>query len=180
MRWRGLLWLVLVLLVVLAAASWGVSFALRGGWARRSLLARLSASFGRPVEVGRFDFSLLVGPQLEADSVTVSEDPRFGNEYFLRADQITASLRWAALLRGRVEFRSLSLSRPSLNLVHAADGGWNIENWLPPARSAAAGDSSGAGQPNPAAGVRVAHITVDGGRINFSAAPRKYSSRSRR
>ena len=167
MRWRGLLRLVLVLLVVLAAASWGVSLALRGGWARRSLLNRLSASFGRPVEVGQFGFSLMAGPQLEADSVTVSEDPRFGNEYFLRADQITASLRWAALLRGRVEFRSLSLSHPSLNLVRATDGAWNIENWLPPARTAVAGNSAMIGQPNPAAGVRVAHITVDGGRINF-------------
>src|SRR5208282_5596330 len=91
------------------------------------------ASFGRPVEVGRFDFSLLDGARLEAHSVTVSEDSRFGHEYFLRAETLTAGLRWRALLSGRFEFGTLSLSRPSLNLVRDAQGRWNIERWLPPA-----------------------------------------------
>ena len=116
----------------IVAASWCISLALEGGWLRRSLEARLAATFGRPVEVGRFKFAILDGPQLEADSVTVGEDPHFGQEYFLRADRLTASMRWAALLRGRFEFDRLSLSRPSLNLVRFADGKWNFETWLPP------------------------------------------------
>ena len=107
------------------AASWCISLALEGGWLRRSLETRLAATFGRPVEVGRFKFTILGGPKLEADSVTVGEDPHFGQEYFLRAEQLTASLRWAALLRGRLEFDRLSLSRPSLNLVRSA--GWQME-----------------------------------------------------
>ena len=133
MRTRRLLRLVLIAVGLLLAASWGVSGALEYGWARRSLLARLSASFGRPVEAGRFSFSLLGGPQLEVNSVAVAEDPRFGNEYFLRADQLTVGLQWMALLRGRVEFGTLSLTHPSLNLVHTPDGHWNVESWLPPA-----------------------------------------------
>ncbi|HZV59672.1 MAG TPA: hypothetical protein VFF42_04975, partial [Candidatus Eremiobacteraceae bacterium] len=70
---------------------------LRTSAARRFLIAHLEASFGRPVEVGRFDFSLLDGVRLEANSVTISEDPRFGHEYFLRADTLGAGLRWSAL-----------------------------------------------------------------------------------
>src|SRR4029077_14760782 len=108
-----LLWCSALPVLLIAVASWSFSFALQAGWLRRSLSARLTATFGRPVEVAHFGFTILGGPQFEADSVTVSEDPRFGQEYFLRADRLTARLRLAALLHGRLEFDRLSLSRPS-------------------------------------------------------------------
>jgi uncharacterized protein involved in outer membrane biogenesis len=164
MRKRTWLRVALAVVAVLLSASWGLSLALHGGWARRSLLARLSASFGRPVDAAYFEFSLWNGPKLEAHSVTVTEDPRFGAEYFLRADELTASPRWAELLRGRLEFGTLSLTRASLNLVRDADGHWNIESWLPPPKA-----GSSAGSPSPSAGValRLAHIEIDSGRINF-------------
>src|ERR1700690_521367 len=130
---RKLLRLFLFLAAALLVLSFAISRALRTSAARRYLIAHLEASFGRPVEVGRFDFSLLDGARLEANSITISEDPRFGYEYFLRADALKAGLRWSALLSGRFEFGSLSLSRPSLNLVRDAQGHWNVEQWLPPA-----------------------------------------------
>jgi hypothetical protein len=124
--------ILLVLSAALILGSWGLSAALHLGWGRRPLLARLSASFGRPVQVGYFAFSLLNGLELEAHAVTVGEDPRFGAEYFLHADQLTASPRWTQLLlRGRFELGTLSIAHASLNLVRADDGHWNIESWLP-------------------------------------------------
>jgi uncharacterized protein involved in outer membrane biogenesis len=178
MRRRWLQFLV-VLLAVLLAGSFGLSLALRGGWARRGLLARLSAGFGRPVEVGRLGFSLLSGLRLEAQSVTVDEDPRFGDEYFLRAERLTASVRWSALIQGRFEFDTVSLTRPSLNLVRLADGQWNIESWLPPlpAANAGAAGAPAAADPKPASTVaaRLSRIEVQGGRINFKRDSRKLS-----
>ena len=178
-RW---LRLVLLLLVGLVLASSGLSLALRAGWARRSLLTRLSAGFGRSVEVGRFGFNLLSGVRLEAESVTVADDPRFGQEYFLRAERLTASVRWLALLHGRFEFETVSLTRPSLNLVRLDDGQWNIESWLPPLRppEATTGNAGGASAPDvPAASgalaARISRIEVDGGRINFKRDSRKLS-----
>ena len=117
MRKRKWLRWVLAVAVLTFAASAAFSRALQTAAARRYLITRLVASFGRPVDVARFDFSLLDGARLEAHSVTVSEDPGFGNEYFLRAETLTAGLRWSALLSGRFEFGSVTLSRPSLNLV---------------------------------------------------------------
>src|SRR5579863_1896598 len=134
LRKRYLWWSAFPILCILAA-SWSFSVALQAGWLRRSLSSRLGSSFGRPVEVAHFGFTLWGGPKFEADSITVSEDPRFGQEYFLRAERLTARLRWAALLRGRMEFAELSLSRPSLNLVRSADGQWNVETWLPPTKA---------------------------------------------
>jgi hypothetical protein len=183
MRTRRLLWLALCVIALLLVTSWGITGALEYGWARRSLLARLSQSFGRPVEAGRFSFSLMSGPQLQVDSIAVAEDPRFGQEYFLRADQLTVGLLWGALLRGRVEFGTLSLTHPSLNLVHTRDGHWNVESWLPPAI-----DSSGANAQATSATDAVAdpgrlpprpiarhlgRIEIEGGRINFKLGQEK-------
>jgi len=150
-----------VVLLVLLAASFAFSRLLRTARMHRYLSTRLEAAFGRPVEVGRFGFSLLNGLRLEADSVTVAEDPRFGDEHFLRAERMTARLRWRSLASGRFEFGTLSFTRPSLNLVRAADGHWNVESWLPPPAPALPVPSA----KNVAA--RLYRIEVDTGRINF-------------
>ena len=164
LRWAAILALVWI------ALSAGISSVLRTRKARRYLTAHLEASFGRPVEVDRFTFSLLDGPRLSAERVTVAEDPRFGQEYFLRAGRLTASPRWLALLAGRFEFGRLSLEQPSLNLVRDASGRWNIESWLPPAAPSTRGQES-AGESATKSGVaptaRLYRIDIDGGRIDF-------------
>jgi uncharacterized protein involved in outer membrane biogenesis len=169
MRKRKWLRLIFILAIALFAASIGLSRALRTSSARRFLIAHLEASFGRPVDVGRFDFSLLDGARLEANSVTIAEDPRFGNEYFLRTDILRAGLRWPALFSGRFEFGTLSLSRPSLNLVRNSQGRWNLEQWLPPASSSQShpGFVGPPAAPRSISTARLYRIDIDGGRINF-------------
>ncbi len=169
MNKRNWLRVILVGGVLLLAASFGFSRALRGRAARRYLIAQLSSSFGRPVDVSWFDFSLLDGAKIQAHFVSVSEDPHFGSEYFLRADTVTAGLRWTALFIGRFEFGSVSLSRPSLNLARDAEGRWNIERWLPPPPSYVArpGFVGPVAPPSDARAARPYRIDVDGGRINF-------------
>src|SRR5207302_2462367 len=170
-RNRLVWWSGLPILCVIVA-SWSFSLALEGGWLRRSLSSRLAATFGRPVEVGHFGFTILGGPRFEADSVTVGEDARFGQEYFLRAARLTASLRWAALLHGRMEFDRLSLSRPSLNLVRSADGQWNVETWLPPANLQTSLQSY---RPPANLPAHASRIDIEAGRINFKKGTEKLS-----
>jgi len=157
-------------LLLIAVASWSFSFALQAGWLRHSLSARLTATFGRPVEVAHFGFTILGGPQFEADSVTVSEDPRFGQEYFLRADRLTARLRLVALLHGRMEFDRLSLSRPSLNLVRSANGEWNVQTWLPPTDAQM---PIHVYRPPAELAAHASQIDIDAGRINFKKGAEK-------
>ena len=109
-RWIRILLVVFAALFVL---DYGLSFSLEAGWLHRSFTARLEAAFGRPVEVSNYSFSLLEGPRLEADYVTVAEDPRFGHEYFLRADQVTAGLAGTgqAAVRMSLHYRRADLGR---------------------------------------------------------------------
>src|SRR6202030_4386286 len=71
MHRNRLLWCSALPILLIAVASWSFSFALQAGWLRRSLSARLTATFGRPVEVAHLAFTILGGPPLDADSATV-------------------------------------------------------------------------------------------------------------
>jgi hypothetical protein len=165
-RWLRIL---LALAGFLVIVSFGFSFCLRFNRVHRYLVARLETAFGRPVEVNHFAFSLLDGMRIEADAITIAEDPRYGYEYFLRAESMTAGLRWRSLFAGKFEFGTLSFSRPSLNLVRGVDGHWNLESWLP--RSASFGLVGplpiGPMPASPITPGRLYRIEVDGGRLNL-------------
>ena len=167
LRKRWFRWAV-VLAAILLIASEGFSLLLRTAALRRYLTARLESSFGRPVEVGTFAFSLFDGPRIEALNVSVGEDPRFGQEYFLRADQLIAGPSWSALLTGHFEFGTLSFTRPTLNLVRTSDGHWNLESWLPaPPAPATAGNRTSGAALRSALRFHLSRIEIDAGRINF-------------
>jgi hypothetical protein len=163
---RWLWWLILPPLLIWAG-DFGAGLLIQHSRLKRSLTARLETAFGRPVVVGRYGLHLFPAPRLEAESITVGEDPRFGQEYFLRAQALGVSLRWQALVRGRLEFGTLSFTQPSLNLVRGPDGRWNLENWLPhPPSVPRFGAASGSASPTGAT-PHLQRIEVDGGRINF-------------
>ena len=171
---RRLRWVVILLLAWVAAQVLG-SALVQHTRIRKILNARLEAAFGRRIEVARYSLNLFGRPELEASPVVVFDDSRFGNEYFLRADSLTIRIRWLSLLAGRVELGMLSLSRPSLNLVRAADGRWNIEEWLP-APSGLTG-VVGSDAARTSMRLRIRRIAVDSGRVNLSAAMRSFRSR---
>src|SRR5271170_4546173 len=112
-RRRRWLWGIAIVALVLVCADGAAHLLVARTRIRRRLTARLEAAFGRPVEVGSYGFSILPVPRLIAYSISVAEEPRFGYEYFLRAESLTASLRWQPLLRGRIELGTLSFSHPS-------------------------------------------------------------------
>jgi len=158
----------LALFALLIALQLAVSFLARTHRAHSYLVDRLERSFGRPVEVESFDVRLLPSPQLDAHNITVGEDSAFGYEYFLRAERLSAGLRWTGLLRGHFEFGTLSLSKPSLILVRNSQRRWNLERWLPPAKTSAEQNSRIYGPPSPPAPVhRLQKMEFDEGRINF-------------
>ena len=154
-----------------------ISLAIQHTRLRRILTARIEAAFGRPVEVGSYDFSLWSGPALEANSVTVGEDPRFGHEYFLRAESMTVRLRGQSLLRGRIDLGTLSLTRPSLNLVRNSAGEWNLAEWLPQPAGNPSFSEVPVGPSLPSSAVRFRRIEVDGGASISRTAMRSCRSR---
>jgi hypothetical protein len=166
--------LALTIVALFVVVQIGVSLLVRTHRMHAYLSAQLEKAFGRPVEVRSFAAQLLPTPRLDAEQVSVGEDPAFGNEYFLRADSLSAGLRWTGLLRGHFEFGTLSLSRPSLILVRNTQGRWNLERWLPPAKAAAEATARLYGPPSAIPPVnRLLKIDFDDGRVNFKFADNK-------
>lgn len=163
-RWVKWIFLFFVLLWL---ADIGVSLLIRHTRLQRRITARLESAFGRPVQVDSYNFSLWGGPTLQARSVTFGEDPRFGHEYFLRAESLTVRLRWQGLMRGHIQLGTVSMERPSLNLVRNLDGDWNLAEWLPKPASATGSSVASDASPSAAQSVRFSRIEVDSGRINF-------------
>src|ERR1700684_1767141 len=132
-----------LVVAIVIVSQLGVSLLVRTNRVHAYLERHLERAFGRPVEVARFGVLLLPSPSLSAEEITVGEDPAFGNEYFLRAEHLSAGLRWSGFLRGRFEFGTLSMSRPSLNLVRNSEGRWNLERWLSPPQINVPGGAAG-------------------------------------
>jgi hypothetical protein len=158
----------LAAVLAVGALQVAVSFLVRSHRVHTYLTAHLERAFGRPVEVSSFDARIFPSPQLYADGVTVGEDPAFGYEYFLRAEHLSAGLRWTGLLGGHFEFGTLSFSRPSLILVRNFEGRWNLERWLPRAKNPSPQAPSIYGPPSPVPPVNhLQKIEFDEGRIDF-------------
>jgi AsmA protein len=124
----------------------------------------ISLALGRQVEIGDMHLHLLPQPGFDLDNFIVYDDPAFGAEPMLRASEVTASLRIASLLHGRLEVSQLSLTEPSVNLVRDNQAHWNLAYLLQrTAQIAAAPTSQGATGSKPA----FPYIEAKRGRINF-------------
>ena len=131
---------------------------------RARIVSSISLALGRPVDVADVQLRLLPRPGFDLENFVVHEDPAFGAEPMLRAQEVTAVLRVTSLLRGRLEIARLSLTEPSLNLVQDSTGHWNLENLLErAARTPVAPTSKSKTEIRPG----FPYIEADRGRINF-------------
>jgi len=130
----------------------------------------IGRAIGREVEIGAVHLHLLPQPGFDLSNFVVLDDPAFGAEPMLRAQDVSAALRLSSLLYGRLEIARLSLSEPSLNLVRRADGHWNLESLLERTAHTPLGPTA-----RTKAELRPAfpYIEADAGRINFKAGPEK-------
>jgi hypothetical protein len=143
---------------------------------RTRIVQSMEQALGRKVTVGSVNLQLLPRPGFELHNLVIGDDPAFGAEPMLRADEVAARLRLASLWRGRLEVASLNLksgvdiSPPSLNLVRAADGRWNIAALL---QRTSQTPSAPTAQTKAEARPRFPYIEIDGGRINFKIGQEK-------
>jgi hypothetical protein len=97
---------------------------------QKRITASIAESLGRPVHLDHVALTLLPEPGFTLDNFVVSEDPAFGSEPTIRAATVRATLRVSTLWRRRIEFSSIALTDPSINLVHTAQGTWNLDSIL--------------------------------------------------
>lgn len=95
----------------------------------KSRIAQLvSTSLRRPVRLSSVELRALPRPGFVLTDLTVDEDPSYGSEPVLHANTVTTSIRLSSLWRGHIEISRISVDEASLNLVHTADGRWNVDS----------------------------------------------------
>lgn len=138
---------------------------------QRRIAHNISLSIGRPVHFDRLSLTLLPTAGFTLENFVISEDPAFGYEPILRADEVHARLRLSSLWRGHPEFSTISFSEPtSVNLVHLSDGRWNIQSLLFQASHIPAAPTA---QRFAGPAPRFPYIEATGARVNLKLDQRK-------
>src|SRR5665811_2277094 len=123
---RRALWLGLVILVAAGLVAPYLNADRFGDRIRRAMEQALD----RKVEIAAVRFNLFRGPGFTLQGVVIHDDPAVGVEPFAYVTSIEARIRFTSLWRGRLEFSSLRLEQPSVNLVKSASGVWNFQPLL--------------------------------------------------
>jgi AsmA protein len=133
---------------------------------KRRIVTSISTSLGRPVHLDSVTLVLLPLPGFKLENFVVAEDPAFGSEPVIRANEVQATLRIPSLYSKKVEFSRISLKEPSINLVHAANGHWNVESiLLKAAQISAAPTAQATAGPDP----RFPYVEATDARVNIKS-----------
>jgi hypothetical protein len=131
---------------------------------QRRIATSIGDSLGRPVHLDKVSLNLLPLPGFTLENFVVEEDPAFGSEPVIRANSVRATLRLSSLWSRRVEFSTISFTDPSVNLVHASNGKWNLESILLHAAHISAAPTA---QRQAGAAPRFPYIEATGARLNL-------------
>ncbi|MDH3198033.1 MAG: AsmA family protein [Candidatus Krumholzibacteria bacterium] len=93
---------------------------------RGEILARARDQVGRELSVGKIEAALWPPVGVRVNDVVIADDPAFSSEPFVRAKDVTVSVRILPLLRKRVEVKRFTLNEPSINIIRRGDGTVNF------------------------------------------------------
>ena len=97
---------------------------------RNRISTSIGSALGRRVTIDNVHFHLLPRPGFDLEGLVVYDDPDFSAEPMIRAQEVSAAIRFRPLLRGRLEIATLSANEPSINLVRNNQGRWNLASLL--------------------------------------------------
>jgi uncharacterized protein involved in outer membrane biogenesis len=116
----GTIVLVLIVVVVVFAATFNVN------QYRGTIQSELEKRLNRRVVLGDMHLGIFP-PRLQVENLSIADDPKFNDaKPFVEAQGLDVSVELLPLLNKSVEISSLSLQRPSVELIKDAQGRWNF------------------------------------------------------
>ncbi len=139
---------------------------------RDRIAGSIGSALGRRVALDKVRIHLLPRPGFDLEGLLIYDDPAFSAEPMMRAQDVSAAIRFRSLLRGRLEIATLSATEPSINLVRNDQGRWNLASLLErAARIPAAPTGKAASERRPA----FPYLEATHARINFKIGQAKKS-----
>src|SRR5262249_5914518 len=137
----------ILILLIAVAAVFATTFDINTY--RRAIQSPLEKRLGRPVTLGEMRLRLFP-IRFSAKELTIGDDPRFNLDApFLKAQQLDISVKLLPLLHKQLEVDSLTLERPSIDLIKNEAGMWNTASLGRPETVAAQKPQAESAQPGP-------------------------------
>ena len=135
------------------------------------IASNATQALGRPVKFASMRIAALPLPAVELHGLEIGEDPQFGKDPFVRLETGTVRLKLWPLLRGRVELGDITLKKPVISVVQAADGRLNVASLGGATEpSTPRGSRSGSGAGGAGAGaVLASKVKIDDGIVDYVA-----------
>lgn len=114
---------VIVVLLIAAAMIFAATFDVNSY--HQAIQSQFEKRLGRPVTLGTMRLRLFP-IRFAAKDLAIGDDPRFNPDApFLKAQQLDVSVKLLPLLHKQIEVDSLTLQRPSIDLIKNEAGAWN-------------------------------------------------------
>lgn len=97
---------------------------------RNRIAISIGNALGRRVAIDKVRVRLLPRPGFDLEGLVIYDAPEFSEEPMIRAQDVSAAIRFRSLFRGRLEIATLSATEPSINLVRNHQGRWNLASLL--------------------------------------------------
>ena len=124
--------IVIAIVVAVVAVALGVFLAtFNPNDYRGTIQTKLEQQLDRKVTLGNMSLGLLP-LRFRVANLSIAEDPKFGRTSpFIQTQELSVSVKLLPLLSKSVEVDSLSLERPSVELIKNAQGVWNFASLGP-------------------------------------------------
>lgn len=139
---------------------------------RNRIANSIGSALGRRVAIDDVHLQFLPRPGFDLEGLVIYDDPAFGAEPMIRAQDVFAAIRLRSLLRGRLEIAKMSAADPSINVVRNSQGRWNLAGLIERnAQIPAAPTQKASSETRPA----FPYLEATSARINFKLGQEKKS-----
>lgn len=124
MRKVGIVILVIIVILVVAVAIFAATFDVNRY--HGVIQSQLEEHLGRQVSLGNMSLGIFP-PRFRVQNLSIADDPNFSKtKPFVEAQELDVSVKLLPLLHKAVEIDTLSLERPSVELIKNPQGQWNF------------------------------------------------------
>lgn len=133
------------------------------------LLDRAQQALKRRVSVGDVEVTLLNGIGVRFNNFTMSDDPTYSSDDFVRAKDLQINLKLWPLLRGRVQVKRAILHDPVISVVRDAKGNFNFSTIAKKDKDKekSKDEAKERTAKQPSLGLLVSMVDVSGGEIRY-------------
>jgi len=117
--------IIIAILIVIVIA---LPFLINVDMFRPQIESELSSTLGRQVKVGNLKLALWNG-SVSADDLSISDDPAFSNQPFVRAKALDVGVDiWPLIMSKTLHVNDLTITDPQVALLRNAAGKWNFSS----------------------------------------------------